>query len=261
MSERLKFAQTRLLTCLNHRSDAADKISFHSTTVSIATPDAPFASGSGNRDRTGSITFAQSDAVHIYPADPHGAAMHHDQDRLEGSHMHIPPPGSADIGNSGFSPSSAFSVGAFSSTPSSPAFVRTAASPTAPTYTDPFEEGRIREVGGDDDDDEKDTTRAQTLPRRGSSPLAERLGQRFASSSPDITSPTSSSRNRFGLPSFNRDSSKDRHRTPHPKGSKDVEESESEALVGGEQALGRRDSIDSEEGLSRFDTRDSRDEL
>lgn len=174
--------------------------------------------------------------------------------------MHVPQPGSADIANSGFSPSSAFSVGAFSSTPSSPAFTRSATSPSVPSYTDPFDEGRIREVG--DDDDEKDPARAQTLPRRGSSPLAERLGQRFASSSPDVTSPTGSSRGRFGLPSFSRDSSKDRHRTPHPKGSKDIEESESEALVGGEQAPGRRDSFDSEEGgLSRFDTRDSRDEL
>ncbi|ORY87443.1 magnesium transporter NIPA-domain-containing protein [Leucosporidium creatinivorum] len=242
--------------------DAADKISFHSATISVAPPEAPFASGSGNRDRTGSITFAQSDSVHIYPTDPHGAATHHDQDRLAGSHMHIPQPGSADIANSGFSPSSAFSVGAFSSTPSSPALTRSATSPTTPAYTDPFEEGKIRELGDDEDDDEKDATRAQTLPRRGSSPLAERLGQRFAASSPDVTSPTSSSRSRFGLPSFSsRDSSKDRHRTAHPHGPKDIEESESEALVGGEQAPGRRDSLDSEEGLSRFETRDSTDQL
>ncbi|GAA6009340.1 hypothetical protein JCM10207_004355 [Rhodosporidiobolus poonsookiae] len=255
-------------------ADAADKISLHS---SLASPTLE------GRQRSSTITFSNTDAVHRYGRD---GVQHTQQPRLDGTHTH------RDLSPSGLPssapavPTSPLSKEAYSSDRSSSLFVNS-------SYMDPYAEEAHHSEG---DPSFPSSPRAQTLPRRqGSSPkpsLAEQLGGSFASSSPDLIardfSPsaedlergssapggTSASapptRHRFMIPSFRRDSGSTdghgagAHRVPHPKGPRDLEEQESEALVSGAQQE-RRDSTSDEEGGAelggRLECYDSRDQL
>ncbi|CEQ41386.1 SPOSA6832_03079 [Sporobolomyces salmonicolor] len=256
------------------RYDAADKISLHS---SLASPTF------NPHKRSSTLKFADQDQVHkceltILLDAPRlrdgsgGTVQHSLQPRAEGSHVHTSaapsiPPLSADITSSTVSDFSAARSGSLFSTSAytDPFTTPDLDNPTTPTVgSPPFPRSRG----------------AYAVPRpsrAGSSSPSHRLSSDFPpstrpihhdSSVPDSPTPTPT-RHRFALPSFGpssraRTPSNQDHRAPHPKGPRDLEEQESEALV--RQAESGNESGESEsegEGdeslggrLEMFDSRD-----
>ncbi|GAA5969865.1 hypothetical protein JCM21900_005547 [Sporobolomyces salmonicolor] len=245
--------------------DAADKISLHS---SLASPTF------NPHKRSSTLKFADQDQVHKYAPrlrDGSGGTVQHSlQPRAEGSHLHTSaatsiPPLSADITSSTVSDFSAARSGSLFSTSAytDPFTTPDLDNPTTPTVgSPPFPR----------------SPRAYAVPRpsrAGSSSPGHRLSSDFPpstrpihhdSSVPDSPTPTPT-RHRFALPSFGpssraRTPSNQDHRAPHPKGPRDLEEQESEALV--RQAESGNESGESEgEGdeslggrLEMFDSRD-----
>ncbi|GAA5933033.1 hypothetical protein JCM1841_003222 [Sporobolomyces salmonicolor] len=247
--------------------DAADKISLHS---SLASPTF------NPHKRSSTLKFADQDQVHKYAPrlrDGSGGTVQHSlQPRAEGSHVHTSaapsiPPLSADITSSTVSDFSAARSGSLFSTSAytDPFTTPDLDNPTTPTVgSPPFPRSRG----------------AYAVPRpsrAGSSSPSHRLSSDFPpstrpihhdSSVPDSPTPTPT-RHRFALPSFGpssraRTPSNQDHRAPHPKGPRDLEEQESEALV--RQAESGNESGESEsegEGdeslggrLEMFDSRD-----
>ncbi|KAK4048239.1 hypothetical protein OIV83_004944 [Microbotryomycetes sp. JL201] len=214
--------------------DAAEKISHHSG--SIKSPREP----DFTRPRSSSIAFAPSDSVHRYPNDPRGMPSHTQLERLPGTHEHMPSiPGSADIANSGFSPSAAFKAGGFSPVPGTGAFDESHSIAPA-KYDNPFE-----------DEDER-TGRGQVRPP----PPTQ------TSSAPDVVQ-ESLRGNRFNIVSpFRRDRSSSRtregHGVPHPRGPADADESR--GLVSrsrNDELLPEAETdIDGQSQLEKWDSRD-----
>ncbi|GAA5867009.1 hypothetical protein JCM8547_008407 [Rhodosporidiobolus lusitaniae] len=274
-------------------ADASDKISLHSN---LASPSPSF----NGRQRSSTIKFSEVDNLHQYSATPgRDSTVHHsEQQRLGDAHTHrdiasptfLPPPSSA---TSSQFPTSPLGKGDFSAARSGSLF-------SSPAYLDPYSDKAVieeEENGGRSGSPTSytayspDSPRAQTLPRRQDSSrtsstttrpsLAERLGSAFSSSSPNLhahdfgappeqggdskTLPSSATRRHFGGD----------HRVPHPRGPRDLDAHESEALVSSDErgrdsldgnGRGRRDSSsDDEEGDEalggRLETYDSRDQL
>ncbi|GEM07933.1 DUF803 domain membrane protein [Rhodotorula toruloides] len=257
--------------------DAADKISLHS---SLKSPSLE----AGGRSRSASaIQFAETDEVHRYaPPKRKGkdvVAQHHEQPRLEGSHVHVPHTlSTGDIASPGLPPSrfSSSTVtpdrAEFSAARSGSVFANSA-------YVDPYNEAEQGHRSASPPLGSATSPRRQGTSDSGSRSLAERLGSVFGSSSPDLKSgefvqqshdpPPSASRSRFALSPFRRNTPQDHeqdssiakdHRVPYPKAAKgDIEaRGEEEALVPGR---GRSGSVSSDEEGADLETVDTRDEL
>ncbi|GAA5889355.1 hypothetical protein JCM5296_006338 [Sporobolomyces johnsonii] len=243
--------------------DAADKISLHS---SLASPTF------NPHKRSSTLKFADQDQVHKYAPrsrDGSGGTVQHSlQPTTEGAHVHTSTapsiaPLSADITTDGD----------FSAARSGSLFSTSA-------YTDPFTtpdlDNPTTPIAGSPPFPR--SPGAHTLPRQSrtgsSSPGRRRSSSDFSPSTPQIhhDSPTPTpTRHRFALPSFGSSSGRARspptthqdHRAPHPKGPRDLEEQESEALVrrhvesGDESGEGEGERDESLGGrLEQFDSRD-----
>ncbi|GAA6052172.1 hypothetical protein NBRC10513_002713, partial [Rhodotorula toruloides] len=198
--------------------DAADKISLHS---SLKSPSLE----AGGRSRSASaIQFAETDEVHRYAPpkrkgkDP--VAQHHEQPRLEGSHVHVPHTlSTGDIASPGLPPSrfSSSTVATpdradFSAARSGSVFANS-------SYVDPYNEEEHGRRSASPPLGSATYPRRQGTSDSGSRSLAERLTSVFGASSPDLTSrevsqqphdpPPSASRSRFALSPFRRNTPQD----------------------------------------------------
>ncbi|GAA6023085.1 hypothetical protein JCM11491_002328 [Sporobolomyces phaffii] len=237
--------------------DANDKISLHSGQPSPGlVPNPP---------RSSTLKFAEEDRVHQYGARS-GDEYHTTQVRAEGSHVHLPPPvpDAGDLSSAVFtsppipSPKSTES-GTFSAARSGSVFSTAA-------YADPYAAGNAGEDPNLGPGRFPRSPGQHVLPSSSTvqgEPLSISDSTRTESNLANVTSPT---RHRFALPSFPRPHSRSRttsetnlHRGARPKGPADLEETESEALVGrAGDARHSDDEGDDDLGgrLEQYDTRD-----
>ncbi|GAA5897880.1 uncharacterized protein JCM6883_000850 [Sporobolomyces salmoneus] len=232
--------------------DANDKISLHSG-------GQPSPGLLPNPPRSATLKFAEEDRVHHYGARS-GDEYHSTQVRAEGSHVHLPPPipDSGDLSSAVFtsppipSPTSRESDG-FSAARSGSVF--STSDPYANEEEPHLGPGRFPRSPGQ-----------HTLP--SSSTLREEPLSTSTTAASNLANVVSPTRHRFALPSFTRSRSRSRttsennsHRSARPKGPADLEETESEALVGREGEHRNSDDED-EEGLGgRLEQYDTRDQL
>lgn len=255
----LTFTSLTLPLPFEHSVDATDKISMHSGLASpgLASP------GFDGRSRSSTLQFAATDNVHRYaPGGGRDAPSRHLERPLhDGAHQH------RDI-SSQHLPTSPLSAVDFSPARSGSVFSTSA-------YLDPYSESEGGEQTPTPQSGFHSNTvpfpsspNPQTFPRRhqpsrssSGQSLADRLGSTFAASTPDVSSqdfadsdrpaadrtrgvsaatlPSSATRRFFGAKEASHP-----HRVPHPKGPRDLEAQESQALVGeegdGEDGLHRR---------------------